>query len=69
MARMSVPDYINLPKEEIKRELAILLSKRILSDNLAEFTYIDNSLHSNREYIARCYLAKDGDVKILRTYG
>lgn len=69
IAHMSVPEYLDIPGQEIKSRLARLLSERILQDNLAEFTYMNNTIGSSRDYKARCYLAKDGDIKILRTYG
>jgi hypothetical protein len=52
----------------IKKELLSMLVDKILDHNLAEFTMVNNPVDMTTAYRVRCYLAKDSDVKLIRTY-
>ena len=50
----------------IKEKLAIDLVRRLINDNLVEFTKNTSSLDYSTTFTARCYLAPDSQVKSLR---
>ena len=56
----------HVPKDEIKRKLAIELAQGMIENNLLEFTSMRDPLSSNIRISVRCYLAPDGQVKIIR---
>lgn len=58
-----------VPKSQIKYDLAKKLANYIIDNKLAEFTFQEDPITMNVKYNVRCYLAKDSDIKILRTYG
>lgn len=56
----------HVPKDEIKRKLANELAQGMIENKLLEFTSMrDPSSHNIRIHV-RCYLAPDGQVKIIR---
>ena len=55
-------------KRAIKERMATHLVKQMVENNLIEFTKIRDGLTDAHVLHARCYLAPDAQVKILRTH-
>lgn len=55
-------------KNAIKEKMATHLVKCMMENNLIEFTKIADSMTGSHRLHARCYLAPDDQVKILRTH-
>lgn len=55
-------------KNAIKQKMATHLVKCMMENNLIEFTKIENHLTNSYRLNARCYLAPNDQVKILRTH-
>ena len=55
-------------KRAIKERMATHLIKCMMENNLIEFTKIEDSMTGSYRLHARCYLAPDDQVKILRTH-
>lgn len=55
-------------KRAIKRKMASELARFMIEANLIEFTHLPQNHTGNDIIHARCYLAPNGDVKILRTH-
>lgn len=60
-------DLFNPNPDSIKSQLVSNLSEYILRNNFVEFTKIPNPYNGSTTYIARCYLAPNDQVKILRS--
>lgn len=56
-------------REEMKDKLAMMLVKHMLEKNLIEFTHLPDMATGDDILHARCYLAPDAQVKVMRTYG
>jgi hypothetical protein len=68
---VSVSDYdlnFDLDKQDIKERLLKELVDKILEQNLAEFTMVQDPVNNGRVYRVRCYLAPDSTVKVLRVH-
>lgn len=66
--------HSNQAREQMRRLLVEQLVDHMLSNNLVEITTIKEPFNAmnfeeTHRISARCYLAKDGDIKLLRTYG
>lgn len=64
----------NNAREQMRRMMVEQLVGHILDNNLVEINTMKEPIDMNNfgemhRIIARCYLAKDADIKILRTYG
>jgi hypothetical protein len=59
-------DGMNNDPDYIKNILADQLAKGMLQNNMIQFTKIAN-ITGTTDYLARCWLADNGDVKILNT--
>lgn len=57
----------NVTTQLVKENLLKQLIDYVLTNNLAEFTRIENPIDQKVVYRVRCYLAPDDQVKILRT--
>ena len=55
-------------KNAIKQRMATHLVKCMMENNLIEFTKIEDSATGSYRLHARCYLAPNDQVKILRTH-
>lgn len=69
-ARLSVNEmktHLHDNPDTIKRILSEQLAKGMIELKLIEFTKMFNPTTGSTDYIARCYLAENGDVKILRS--
>jgi hypothetical protein len=54
-------------KEHIRQRVVTELVEKIMQEKLVEITVSDNLLTQGKNIIARCYLAPNDQVKILRT--
>lgn len=54
-------------RRQIKMDMASQLARAMLESNLIEFTHQDDFKTMTKQIYARCYLAPDAQVKILRT--
>ena len=52
----------------VKARMSAYLAEHILSNRLVEFTRMQDSKTGITKVNARCYLAPDGQIKILRTH-
>jgi len=57
----------NVTSQLVKEQLLKQLIDCVLTNNLAEFTRVENPIDQTFVYRVRCYLAPDDQVKILRT--
>lgn len=55
------------PTDQIKRELVSKLAEYMLENKFVEFTKIPSIQNMNTTFNARCYVAPDSQVKILRS--
>lgn len=55
-------------KDAIKERMATALVKFMIENKLIEFTKIEDSMTGSHRLHARCYLAPNDQVKILRTH-
>lgn len=55
-------------KRAIKQKIAADLARAMIEGNLIEFTHMPQPATGRDTIYARCYLAKDSDVKILRMH-
>lgn len=53
-------------RQYIKEKLAVLLAKAMIENGLVEFTQLDNPSTMGKMIHARCYLAPNDQVKIIR---
>lgn len=67
VAKINAADMFELDPDSIKSRLVSNLSEYILHNNFVEFTKIPNVHDGSTTYIARCYLAPNDQVKILRS--
>jgi hypothetical protein len=58
----------NVAKQDMREKLAYKLVQEMFDRNLIEIVSIKDDFLQMHVLTARCYLAKDRDVKILRTY-
>ena len=61
-------DTIVLTKEQIKHKMAMQLAQAMVDNNVIEFTRQVDHLTLNVNIHARCYMAPDSQVKILRIH-
>lgn len=68
-ASVKVPDMHNhmYTPERIKQELAEQISRFMIENKLIEFTKLPSVRDMDITYYARCYVAPDSQVKILRS--
>jgi len=59
-------DTINLNPDAIKWRIADHLVKYMIENKLIEFTNMNNPVENSNTINARCYLAPDSEVRILR---
>jgi hypothetical protein len=68
---LTITDQMRFTDDELKREIKRRMSQDIarfmVESNLIEFTRIQNPTDLTMRIHARCYLAPDGQVKILRS--
>jgi hypothetical protein len=64
--KLSQFDTINLTPENIKWRIADHLVKYMIENKLIEFTKQEDSIDNSTTINARCYLAPDSEVRILR---
>jgi hypothetical protein len=64
--KLSNFDTINLTSDNIKWRIADHLVKYMIENKLIEFTKQDNPIDNSTTINARCYLAPDSEVRILR---
>jgi hypothetical protein len=64
--KLSQFDTINLTPDNIKWRIADHLVKYMIENKLIEFTKQDNPIENSTTINARCYLAPDSEVRILR---
>jgi transposase-like protein len=64
--KLSNFDTINLTSDNIKWRIADHLVKYMIENKLIEFTKQDNPIDNSTTINARCYLAPDREVRILR---
>jgi hypothetical protein len=64
--KLSNFDTINLTSDNIKWRIADHLVKYMIENKLIEFTKQDNPIEMTTTINARCYLAPDSEVRILR---
>lgn len=66
-----VPQHIielhSITPQLVKEQLLKQLIDCVLTNNLAEFTRVENPIDQTYVYRVRCYLAPNDQVKILRT--
>lgn len=55
-------------KRAIKKRIAADLARAMIESNMIEFTHLPQPSTGRDTIYARCYLAKDSDVKILRMH-
>ena len=55
-------------RDHVKYEMSIELAKYMLSNNLVEFTYMEDRQTGNTRINVRCYLAPDDQIKFIRTH-
>ena len=63
---LSYSDTINLTPDAIKLRIADHLVKYMIENKLIEFTKRDDPISLSQKINARCYLAPDSEVRILR---
>ena len=63
---LSYSDTINLTPDAIKWRIADHLVKYMIENKLIEFTKRDDPISLSQTINARCYLAPDSEVRILR---
>ena len=63
---LSYSDTINLTPDAIKLRIADHLVKYMIENKLIEFTKRDDPISLSQTINARCYLAPDSEVRILR---
>jgi non-ribosomal peptide synthetase component E (peptide arylation enzyme) len=54
-------------RRQIKHDMASELARFMIESNLIEFTRVDDPKTATMQIYARCYLAPDNQVKILRS--
>jgi hypothetical protein len=64
--KLSQFDTINLNPDNIKWRIADHLVKYMIENKLIEFTKMNNGVENSTTINARCYLAPDSEVRILR---
>lgn len=52
-------------EQHIKKELAEQIANRIISDEMCEFSYLDNPNNFSRQYYARVYLLPREQTRII----
>lgn len=64
--KLSYSDTVNLNPDAIKWRIADHLVKYMIENKLIEFTKQDDPISLSQTINARCYLAPDSEVRILR---
>ena len=54
-------------REKLKEDIATKMARFIIENKLIEINQMSDPMTGGITVVARCYLAPDGDIKILRT--